>query len=100
GNGGLSRLHRQSQLQRRARESPRGSRSRIACLCGDLSAISVSFARRYGRSWIRRCEVRLHASPAREVAPGKALERTEERQSTSCFDRSLPVLLQRAEGTR
>ncbi len=99
GDGRGARLHRALELQRRSRKSPRGPRSRPARVCGDLPAVSLSVAREHGRARLRRREVRLHAAAAREVAPGKTLERTQAGSPAGGLHRPLPVLLQGAERT-
>ena len=76
GDGGRARVHRASFVQRRARKSARGARPRVARVRGDLPAVSLSLARKYGRAGIRRREVRFHAAAAREVAPGKIVAGT------------------------
>ena len=77
-NGGSAGLHRPLELQRRARKSARGARSRTSRLCRDLSAVSVSLAGKHGCARIRRREVCFHSAAAREVASGKTLERIED----------------------
>ncbi len=49
-DGWSAGLHRSPELQRGARESPRGPRSRAACLRRDLSAVSLPLARKHGRA--------------------------------------------------
>ena len=50
GNGRSARLYRASFVQRRAGKSARGARPRRAGVRGNLSSISLSFARAYGRA--------------------------------------------------
>src|SRR3984957_1123639 len=99
-NGQLPRLHRPSLLQRRPRKSPRSPRSRRPRLRRNLSAISLSLARKHERPRIRRRQVRFYSASPRKVAPGKTLARTHARHAASRLHRSLPVLLQRPKTTR
>ena len=82
GDGRRAGVHRAPVVRRCAREGQAGARHGAAGLRRDLPAVSVSLLRRLRARGLRGREVRDVAAAAREVAPGRALER--DRRATTC----------------